>query len=154
VTFNSDIDSSYANTNCAQYCRLLSYNCFAIHSSMSADLDESVKKSSINRVQGRVLVLSYPTSNKGPNLHYNCRKSVIVEQGINYSVEHPACSHIRRIGQPQTQRTARLVNLTTINQLNENTQQMKQHQCNMSLGFSRTQPVRTLISMLIKYIIP
>jgi len=73
---------------CAQYCRVLGYNSFAIYRSMSADARASVKKSFINCRQVRVLVLSYLTNNEGLILHYNCRNSVTVEQGINYSMEH------------------------------------------------------------------
>jgi len=50
------------------------------------------------------------------------RNSVMVEQHINYSIEHQAWSRIRQINQQQTQRTTRLVNLTRIDQLIENTQ--------------------------------
>jgi len=58
----------------------------------------------------------------------------MVEQGIHYSLEHWAWSHVRRIGQQQTQRTARLVNLTTINLLIENTQRMNQSPMLYALG--------------------
>ena len=50
----------------------------------------------------------------------------MVEQGINYSMEHQAWSRVRQFGQQQMQRTTRLVNLTTIDRLIENTQRMKQ----------------------------
>jgi hypothetical protein len=69
---------------------------------MSADARASVKKSFINRRQVRVLVLSYLTSNEGLNLHYNCRNSIMAEQGTNYSMEHQASWRVRRIGQQHT----------------------------------------------------
>jgi len=93
---------------------------------MSTDTYGSVKKSFINYVQVRVHVLSYLTSNEGLNLHYNCQNSVMVEQGINYTMEHQAWSHVWRIGQLQLQRPTRLVNLATINQLILYTLQTKQ----------------------------
>jgi hypothetical protein len=92
---------------------------------MSADVRASVKESFINRGQVRVLVLSYLTSNEGLNLQYNCRNSVMVEQGINHSIEHQAWLRVRQIGQQQTQPTTQLVNLATIDRLIENTQRMK-----------------------------
>jgi len=92
---------------------------------MSADARTSVKKSFINHWQVGVLVLFYLTSNEGLNLHYNCRNSVMGEQGISYSMEHYACSRVCRIDQELTQRTTGLVNLTTIDRLIENTQGMK-----------------------------
>ena len=101
---------------------------------MSADARASVKKSFINRRQVRVLVLFYLPSNEGLNLHYNCRNSVMAEQGTNYSMEHQALWRVRRIGQQQTQRTTRLVNLTTIDRLIENTQRMKQSPMLYALG--------------------
>ena len=101
---------------------------------MSADERASVKKSFINRGQVRVLVLSYLTSNEGLNIHYNCQNSVMVEQGINYSMEHQALSRVRRMSQQQTQRTTRLVNLSTIDRLIENTQRMKQSPMLYALG--------------------
>jgi len=58
----------------------------------------------------------------------------MVEQGINYSMEHPAWSRVQRIGQQQTQHTTRLVNLTMINWLIENTQQMQQTPMLYALG--------------------
>jgi hypothetical protein len=58
----------------------------------------------------------------------------MVEQGINYSMEHQAWSRVRRIGQQQTQHTTRLVNLTTIDRLIDNTQRMKQSPMLYALG--------------------
>jgi len=101
---------------------------------MCANARASVKKSFINRGQVRVLVLSYLTSNEGLNIHYNCQNSVMVEQGINYSMEHQALSRVRRMSQQQTQRTTRLVNLSTIDRLIENTQRMKQSPMLYALG--------------------
>jgi len=101
---------------------------------MSADERASVKKSFINCGQVRVFVLSYLTSNEGLNLHYNCRNSVMVEQGIDYSIEHQAWSRVWRIGQQQTQRKTRLVNLTTIDRLIENTERMMQSPMLYALG--------------------
>jgi hypothetical protein len=49
-------------------------------------------------------------------------------------MEHQAWSRVRRIGQQQTQRTTRLVNLTTIDLLIENTQRMKQSPMLYALG--------------------
>jgi hypothetical protein len=49
-------------------------------------------------------------------------------------MEHQAWSRVRRIGQQQTQRTTRLVNLTTIDWLIENTQRMKQSPMLYALG--------------------
>jgi len=86
----------------------------------------SVKKSFINCRQVRVLALFYLTSNKGLNLYYNWRNSVMIEQGINYSMEHQAWSCVRRNNQQQTRCTTRLVNLAMIDWLIENTQRMKQ----------------------------
>jgi len=101
---------------------------------MSADARTSVKKSFINRGQVRVLVLSYLTSNEGLNLQYNCRNSVMVEQGINHSTEYHAWSRVWRIGQQRTQHTTRLVNLTMNDRLIENTQRMKQSPMLYALG--------------------
>ena len=101
---------------------------------MSADVRTSVTKSFISCGQVRVLVLSYLTNNEGLNLHYNCQNSVMVEQGINYSMEHQAWSHVWQIGQQQTQHTTRLVNLTTIDRLIENTHQMTQSRMLSALG--------------------
>jgi len=101
---------------------------------MSAEARASVKKSFINRGLVKVLVLSYLTSNEGLNLHYNCQNSVMVEQDINYSMDHQAWSRVRRIGQQQKQRTTRLVNLTTIDRVIENTQRMKQSPMLYALG--------------------
>jgi len=101
---------------------------------MNADARASVKKSFINRGQVRVLVLSYLTENEGLNLHYNCQNSVMVEQGINYSMEHQAWSRVWRIGQQQMQHTTRLINLTTIDQLIGNTQWMKPSPMLYALG--------------------
>ena len=101
---------------------------------MSADARASVQKSCINLGQLRVLVLSYLTSNEGWNLYYNCRNSVMVEQGIKDPMEHQAWSHVRQMGEQQTQRTAQLVNLATINRLIENTQRMKQSPLLYALG--------------------
>jgi hypothetical protein len=101
---------------------------------MSADARAALNKSFINGGQVRVLVLSYLIRNKGLNLHYNCRNSVMVEEGINYSMEHQAWSCVRRIGQQQTKRTTWLVNLTTIDRLFENTQRMKQSPMVYGLG--------------------
>jgi len=58
----------------------------------------------------------------------------MVEQGRNYSMEHQAWSRVRRIGQQQTQPTTRLVNLTMIDWLIENTQRMKQPPMLYALG--------------------
>ena len=55
---------------------------------MSADARASVKKSFMNHRQVSVLVLSNLTSKKGLNLQYNCRNSVMVDQGTNHSMEH------------------------------------------------------------------
>jgi len=58
----------------------------------------------------------------------------MVEQGINYSMEHQAWSCVWQIGQQQTQRTTRLVNLTTIDLLIDHTQRMKQSLMLYALG--------------------
>jgi hypothetical protein len=50
----------------------------------------------------------------------------MVEQGINYSMEHQAWSPVRQIGQQQMQCTTRLVMLAMIDRLIESTKQMKQ----------------------------
>jgi hypothetical protein len=94
----------------------------------------SVKKSIINCEPVRVLGLAHLISNEGLNLHYNCRNSIMVEQGINYPMEHQAWLRVRRIGQRQTQRTTQLVNLNRIDRLIENTQQMKQSRMLYMLG--------------------
>jgi hypothetical protein len=49
-------------------------------------------------------------------------------------MEHQAWPRVRRIGQQQTQRTTRLVNLTTIDRFIENTQRMKQSPMLYALG--------------------
>jgi hypothetical protein len=49
-------------------------------------------------------------------------------------MEYRVCSHVRWIGQQQTQRTTRLVNLTTINWLTENPQWMMQLRMLYTLG--------------------
>jgi hypothetical protein len=59
---------------------------FPMLSSICADVHTSVKKFFINHGQVRVLVLSYQTRNEGLNLYYNCQHSVMVEQGIHYSM--------------------------------------------------------------------
>jgi hypothetical protein len=101
---------------------------------MSADLRASVKMSVINHGQMRVLVLSYLTSDEGFNLHYNCRNSVMVEKGINHSMEHQVWSRVRQIVKQQTRRTTRLVNLTTVDWLIKNTQRMRQSPMLCALG--------------------
>jgi hypothetical protein len=111
---------------CAQYYRLLGYNCFAIHRSITATACASVKKSFINCGQERVHVLSYLASNGNLNLHCNCQNSVMVKQCINYWMEHQAWSGVRQIGQQQTQHTTWLVNLTMIYQLIKHTLQLQQ----------------------------
>jgi len=58
----------------------------------------------------------------------------MVEQGIKDPMEHQAWSHVRQMGQQQTQRTAQLVKLATINRLIENTQRMKQSPLLYALG--------------------
>ena len=73
-----------------------------------------------------VLILSYLVSNEGLNLHPCCHRSVMVEQGLNYSMEHQAWSRVRRIGQIHKQFTERLVNLDTIDLLIEEAQRLKQ----------------------------
>ena len=93
---------------------------------MSADAHTSVKMSFINHGQVRVLVLSFLTSNEGLNQQYNCQNSVMVEQVINYSMEHQGWLLAGRIGQQQVQHTARLVNLAMIDWLIENARWMKQ----------------------------
>jgi len=93
---------------------------------MIADAHASVKISFSNHRLVRVLVLSYLTSNEGLNLDYNCRNSIMVEQGKNYSMEHQVWLRIRQIGQQQKQRLPRLVSHTTIHWVTENTHQMKQ----------------------------
>jgi hypothetical protein len=49
-------------------------------------------------------------------------------------MEDLACSSVRRIGQHQTDRQTRLLNLTMIDRLNENTQRMKQSLMLYALG--------------------
>lgn len=73
-----------------------------------------------------ILVLSYLVSNEGLNLHPCCHHSVMVEQGLSYSMEHQAWSRVRRIGQNHKQFTERLVNLDTIDLLIEEAQRLKQ----------------------------
>ena len=46
----------------------------------------------------------------------------MVEQRINYSMEHQPWSRVGRIDQQQMQRTTRFLNLTRIDRLIENTQ--------------------------------
>jgi hypothetical protein len=58
----------------------------------------------------------------------------MVEQGINYPLEHQAWSHVQRIGQRQTQHTARLANIAIIDWLIDNTQCMKQSPMLYGLG--------------------
>jgi len=58
----------------------------------------------------------------------------MVEQGINYSIEHQAWSHVQRFGQQQTQRTTRLVYLTMINRLIVNALRIKQSAMPYALG--------------------
>ena len=50
----------------------------------------------------------------------------MVEQGANYSMEHQAWSHVRRIGRSHKQVTKRLVNFDTIDLLIEEAQHLKQ----------------------------
>ena len=119
---------------CAQYCRLSGCNCFAIHSSMGADARGSVKKSFINGGQVRVLVLSYLKSNQGLNLHYSCRNSIIVERGIDCSMEHHEWSRVRRIGQHRTQRKTRLMSVATIDRSIEISHRIKQSPMLYALG--------------------
>ena len=73
-----------------------------------------------------ILVLSYLVSNEGLNLHPCCHHSVMVEQGINYSMEHQAWSRVRRIGLCHKQVTERLMNFDTIDLLIEEAQRLKQ----------------------------
>jgi len=72
---------------------------------MSTDAHASVKKSFINRGQVRVLVLTYLTRNEGLDLHYNCRNSVMVKQGMNYATIHQSWSRVRPYGVAQPQVT-------------------------------------------------
>ncbi|KAF8536360.1 P-loop containing nucleoside triphosphate hydrolase protein [Trichophaea hybrida] len=92
----------------------VSYNCFAIHSAMGADACTSITEKFIQKDGVRVLVLLYMTSNEGLNIYYNCWNSILLEQGVNYAMEHQAWSRVRRIGQKYTQYTYRLVNMATI----------------------------------------
>ncbi|KAF8538320.1 hypothetical protein BDD12DRAFT_885405 [Trichophaea hybrida] len=109
---HSDILTSV--TDIAWYCRVLGDDCFAIHSTMGADVGTSIKEKFIQKDGVRVLVLSYMTSNEGLNLHYNCQNSIMLEQGVNYAMEYQAWSRVRQIGQKYTLYTHRLVNMTTI----------------------------------------
>ncbi|KAF8543075.1 hypothetical protein BDD12DRAFT_802361 [Trichophaea hybrida] len=102
-----------------QYCGVLGYNCFTINSAMGADARASMKEKFIPNDGVWVLVLSYMTSNKGPNLHYNCGNSIRLEQGVNIAMEHQVWSRVRRIGQKYTQYTHRLVNMATIDRLKQ-----------------------------------
>ena len=88
----------------------------------------------------RVLVLSYLTSNEALNLYYNCRNSIMVEHGTQYSMEHQAWSCVWRIGQLQTQHTTRLVNHTMIHLLIENSLRMKQSPMQYALGVYQKAP--------------
>ncbi|KAF8537189.1 hypothetical protein BDD12DRAFT_807160 [Trichophaea hybrida] len=102
------------------------YNCFAIHSAMAADAHASIKEKFIQKDAVQVLVLSYMTSNQGPHLHYICQKSIMLEQGVNYAMEHQAWLCVRWIGQKYTQYTLRLVNMATIDRLIEAAMTLKQ----------------------------
>ena len=73
-----------------------------------------------------ILVLLYLVSNEWLNLHPCCHHSVMVEQGVNYSMEHQAWSRVRRIGQCHKQVTEWLVNFDTIDLLIEEAQHLKQ----------------------------
>jgi len=99
---------------CAQDCGLLLCKWLALYSTKRADARTSVKRSVINLVQVRGLVLSYLTNNGVLNIQYNCWNSIMVVQGINYSMEHQAWLHVQQIGQQQTECTTYLGNLTTI----------------------------------------
>ena len=111
----------------AQFCRLLGYNTFAVHSALGMNARESIKVEFTTPVGSvEILVLSYLVSNEGLNLHPCCHRSVMVEQGLNYSMEHQAWSRVRRIGQIHKQFTERLVNLDTIDLLIEEAQRLKQ----------------------------
>jgi hypothetical protein len=101
---------------------------------MSADVHASWNKSFINRGQVRVLLLSSLTSNDGLNQHYNCRNSVMVEQGIYHSMEYQTWLCVQRIGQQQTEPTNRFVYLTTINRLIGNSRWIEPSQMQYALG--------------------
>ncbi|KAF8535100.1 hypothetical protein BDD12DRAFT_808837 [Trichophaea hybrida] len=109
-----------------QYCHVLGYNCLAIHSAMGADARASIKEKFIQNDGVRVVVLSYMTNSEGPNLHYNCRNSIMLEQGVHYAMEHQTWSCIRQIGQKYNQYTHRLVNMATIDRLIEAAMRLKE----------------------------
>ncbi|KAF8541877.1 hypothetical protein BDD12DRAFT_877597 [Trichophaea hybrida] len=112
--------------NGEKYCRVFGYHCFAIHSAMGTDARASIEQKFIQQDGVRVLVLSYMTGNEGLNPHYNCWNSIMLEQGVNYAMDHQAWSRVRRIGQVYTRYTHRLVNMATIDRLIEVAMRLKQ----------------------------
>src|SRR6188768_500706 len=82
----------------------------------------------------QVLCLSYLTSNEGLNLHEDCSKSYMVEQGRTYAMEVQAWSRVRRIGQKKCQEAIRLINPRTSDALQEAAIRDRQDADNIALG--------------------
>ncbi|KAF8537267.1 hypothetical protein BDD12DRAFT_888148 [Trichophaea hybrida] len=95
------------------------YNCFAIHGAMGAYARASIQDMFSQQDGVWILVLSYMTSNMHLHLHHNCQNSIMLEQGVNYAMEHQPWSCVLRICQKYNQYTHRLVNMATIDQLSK-----------------------------------